>query len=172
MPGGWEGLHLVEAALLVGGQEAERVTYDIEDARLVIGDDRIFVGTGAEASGTYLRVNGSLVAVTTGGAELSLRVTADVLRAIPDGARFELSVTGDRGEVASISRSFAEPAAAEGGLSLGTVVTAIVVALLAGGFVGNLVASHRRPPARLSVYGSIQRRIGAGRDPASGRGAR
>jgi hypothetical protein len=33
------------------------------------------------------------------------------------------------------------------------------VALLAGGFVGNLVASRRRPPQRLSIYGSIQQRI-------------
>jgi len=164
MPGGWQGLHLVEAVVLVDGREAERLTYDIEDARLTVGDQRIFAGTGASASGGYLRVNGSRVIVTTGGGNLALRIRADVLRAIPERAAFELSVTGDRGERVAIRRSIAAPE--QGGLSWGTVVTAVLVALLAGGFVGNVVASRRRPPPRLSVYGTIQRRLEAQRSEA------
>jgi uncharacterized membrane protein YjjB (DUF3815 family) len=45
------------------------------------------------------------------------------------------------------------------GLNWTTVVAAIVAALLAGGLVGNLFASRRRPPPRLSLYGTMQRRI-------------
>lgn len=158
MPGGWDGLHLVETVLLVGGREAERLTYDIEDARLAVAGQRIFVGTGAEASGAYLRVNGAQVVVTTGGADLSLRLTAEVLRAIPESARFRLSVAGDRGESAAVTRRLAQPETG-GGLTWTTVLAAILVALLLGGFVGNTFASRRRPPPRLSLYGSIQRRL-------------
>jgi hypothetical protein len=87
-----------------------------------------------------------------------------VLDQIPEDARFELWTTTDRGEVVSIRRGFAEP---EGeGLTWGTVVTAAVAALLAGALVGNLFASRRRPPPRLSVYGSIQRRLDAERSEA------
>ncbi|MGH2636228.1 MAG: hypothetical protein ACRDHU_08805, partial [Actinomycetota bacterium] len=161
---GWQGLHLVEAALVVDGREAERLIYEIEDTQLKVGDQTIFAGTGATASGRYLRVSGSQVVVTTGGGNLSLHVGAEVLRAIPERASFELSVTGDRGETVSIRRGFASPEPE--GLGWGTVATAVIVALLAGGFVGNLFASRRRPPPRLSVYGTIQRRLDADRPAA------
>jgi hypothetical protein len=161
MPGGWDALHLVEVAILTAGGEAERLSYDIEDAKLEVGGHQIVVGTGAEASGDLLRVRGSDVVVTTGAGNLSFTVTAGVIRRIPEDVRFELSVTGDRGEVASVSRRFGEPSS--NGLTWGTVIAAVVLALFAGGFVGNLYASRRRPPARLSVYGTIQRRIEAER---------
>jgi hypothetical protein len=160
-PGGWQGLHLIEAVLLVGDREAERIRYDIEDAQLAVGDQEIYAGTGASASGSYLRVAGSEVVVTTGGGNLSFRLRAHVLQAIPEDASFELSTTTDRGEVVSVRRGFAEPAS--GGLTWGTVVTAVVAALLAGAVIGNLFASRRRPPPRLSVYGTIQRRLDAER---------
>jgi hypothetical protein len=59
---------------------------------------------------------------------------------------------------------------AGGALSWGTVAVTVGVALLAGAFVGNLFASKRRPPPRLSVYSTIQRRIAEERpagDPAT-----
>ena len=58
---------------------------------------------------------------------------------------------------AEVTRTLAEPET--GGITWGTVIAAILVALLAGGFVGNVFASRRRPPQRLSIYGSIQQRI-------------
>jgi hypothetical protein len=162
LPGGWEGLHLVEAAVVVGGREVDRVSYDIEDAQITVGANRIVVGTGAAASGTLLRVSGSDVVVTTGGAHLLVKITADVVRSIPADARFELSVTGDRGETVEVIRAFAQPTREEG-LTVATVVAAVFVALLAGGFVGNLFASRRRPSPTMSVYGTIQRRLEAER---------
>lgn len=164
MPGGWDGLHLVEAALAVGGGEVARLRYDIEETKLSVDGDEVVVGTGDVASGDLLSVRGSQVIVTTGAGNLSFTATADVLRAIPEDARFELSVTGDRGETASVTRSLEEPGSE--GITWGTVVTAVLLALLAGGFVGNLYASRRRPPPRLSVYGSIQRRLDAERSAA------
>jgi hypothetical protein len=160
-PGGWQGLHLVEAALLIGDREAERIRYDIEDAQLAIGTNQIYVGTGASASGSYLRAQGSEVVVTTGGGNLSFRMRARVLRTIPDGARFELSTTTDRGAVVSIRRGPAAPPSE--GVTVGTVIAAVLGALLAGALAGNLLASRRRPPPRLSVYGAIERRLEAER---------
>jgi hypothetical protein len=50
------------------------------------------------------------------------------------------------------------PVQAKSGFSWGTLGVAILVALFAGGVVGNLFSS-RRVPQRPSVYGTIQRRL-------------
>ena len=165
MPGGWEGLHLVEVRVLDGSQELEHLVFDIEDNQLTVGDEKIAVGTGAVADGEYLGVSGTKVVVTTGAGNLSFGVDASVIRTIPETARFELSVTDDFGGTARTTERLAEPD--DGGLTWGTVITVVVIALLAGGFVGNLFASHRRPPARMSVYGTIAKRIDADRKPAA-----
>ena len=157
MPGGWQGLHLVDVQLRSGGQDSDHLTYDIEDARATLDGHNVAVGTGASASGQHLSVSGATIVLTTGGGHLSLRVDAEVVRAVPQDAVFSISVVGDRGERASIRRSLAAPPSE--GLTWGTVVTAIIVALLAGGFVGSLFASRRRPAPRLSVYGTVQRRL-------------
>jgi hypothetical protein len=164
IPGGWEALHLVEASIVSGGQELERLRFDIEDNKLTVGEQDLVVGTGAVASGEYLRVSGTDVVVTTGGANLSFEAEAGVVKAIPEDARFELSVTDDVGTRVTAARGLArnDP---DSGLTWGAVLTAVVVALFAGGFLGNRVASRRRPPARLSVYGTVQRRIDEERKP-------
>jgi hypothetical protein len=157
MPGGWEALHLLEASVVLGNQELDRLRFDIEDNKLTVGDQDLIVGTGATATSEYLRVSGAQVIVTTGGANISFEVDARVMKTIPEDARFVLGVVDDFGESAEVTRRLAEPEA--GGITWGTVIAAILVALLAGGFVGNVFASRRRPPQRLSVYGSIQQRI-------------
>lgn len=165
MPGGWEGLHLVAVKVLDGSRELDHLLFDIEDIQLTVGDEKIAVGTGAVANGEYLRVSGSKVVVTTGAGNLSFGVDASVIRTIPEGARFELSVTDDFENTVGTTVRLAEPD--DGGLTWGTVVTVVVIALLAGGFVGNLFASHRRPSARMSVYGTIAKRIDADRRPGA-----
>lgn len=165
MPGGWEALHLVELVVRSGGQELERITYDIEDVQITVGEQRIVVGTGGVATGEHLRVSGADVIVTTGGGNLNFEVTADVIDPVPAEARFDLGVTDDFGESTSVTSQLKEPASE--GLTWSTVVTAVLVALLAGGMVGNLFASKRRPPARFSVYGTIDRRIRSERESSS-----
>jgi hypothetical protein len=160
MPGGWQGLHLVEVAVFSGGRELEHLAYEVESSRLEIGSSRLLVGTGSEGSGTFLRVRGPRVVVTTGGPYLSITIDADVLRTVPAGARFRLSATSDTGATAEVMRTIAAPAD-EGGFGWDVVFAAIAGALLVGAFAGNLVASRRRPPPRLSVYGAIQRRLDA-----------
>jgi hypothetical protein len=155
--GGWQNLHRVEVSVEGGGKVLEQLAFDIENNQLAVGSHDIVIGTGAVATGTYLRVNGADVVLTTGGANLSFSTTAHVVRAIPAGATFVLSALDDFGRTASVRHTIQQPP--DRGLTWTTVVAAIVFALLAGGFVGNLFASRRRPPPRLSLYGTMQRRI-------------
>jgi hypothetical protein len=165
MPGGWEALHLVEVVVRSGGKELERITYDIEDVQLTVGEQRIVVGTGGVATGDYLRVSGADVVVTTGGGNLRFEVTADVLEAIPAEAGFDLGVTDDLGEETTVTRQLAEPASE--GLDWETVLAFVAAALFVGAFIGNLFASKRRPPVRPSVYATVQRRLEQERAPGA-----
>jgi hypothetical protein len=155
--GGWQNLHDVEVSVEAGGKVLEQLVFDIENNQLTVGSQSLVIGTGAAAIGNYLRVNGADVVLTTGGAHLSFSTTADVVRDIPVGARFRLSVLDDFGRSVSVSRTLQQPP--ELGLNWTTVGGVIVAALLAGGLVGNLFASRRRPPPRASLYGTMQRRI-------------
>ncbi len=162
---GWRSLDRLEILLMVNGTEVDRIVYELENQSLALGTESLVVGTGDEASGTYLHVSGPRVFVTTGGARLELTVTADVLRTIPADARFRLTASDFSGNVATVTRSFVAPKASSG-LTWGTVGAYVVLALLAGGFVGNLFASKRRQPARPSVYAAIQRRMDQEGKPA------
>jgi len=173
--GGSHGLDRVDVSLVVAGEVVETIAYDVEAHKLAIGAEQVFAGTGGLVAGSYLRVSGAQVIVTTGGANLSLAATAAVLRSIPAGARFQFAATDDAGLTSSVTRSrFAatddagltssvtrslQAGKGGSGVSWGAVIATVCVALLGGAFLGNLFASKRRPPPRLSVYSSIQRRI-------------
>ncbi len=161
--GGWQGLDTIEVELLVNGKVADRLSFDITNNILTVNTQDLVVGTGAKASGTYLQMSGAGVVVTTGGAHLMLRLNATIVRAIPTTARFRMTALDDFGASASVLRSVAKPKSS-GGFSWGEVATFVAVALFAGGFIGNVFASHRRAPVRPSVYSSIQRRIDEERD--------
>ena len=156
--GGWRGLHRLDLSLLTGGRAVDTIAYDVERQKLIIGEQEVFAGSGGLVTGSYLRVSGAQVVVTTGGANLSLAATAAVLRSIPSDARFRFSATDDAGLTSSVTRPL-EAGNGGGGVSWGTVIATVCVALLGGAFLGNLFASSRRPPPRLSLYSSIQRRI-------------
>jgi hypothetical protein len=152
----------VEVSVLSADRDLEHFRFDIEDNKLTIGEGKsVIVGTGAVATGDYLRISGADVVVTTGGANLSFEVDADVVRAIPEGARFELGVVDDLGGSAEVSRSLAEPAS--DGITWETVIALIAAALFVGGLIGNLFASRRRSPVRPSIYDTVQRRLEAER---------
>lgn len=156
--GGWQGLHRLDASLMVDGRAVETMTYDIEAQRLGLGSQRVFAGTGGLLAGSYLRMSGAQIVVTTGGENLSLTATATVLRAIPAAARVRFEATDDAGLTSSVTRDI-QSGKTGGGVSWGAVLATIAIALLAGAFLGNLFASKRRPPPPLSVYSSIQRRM-------------
>jgi hypothetical protein len=156
--GGWLGLHRLDLSLLVGGRAVDTITYDVEGQKIAMGEQAVFAGTGGLVAGSYLQISGAQVVVTTGGANLSLAATAAVLRSIPSDSRFRFAATDDAGLTSSVTHSL-QTGKREGGVSWGTVIATVCVALLGGAFLGNLFASSRRPPPRLSVYSSIQRRM-------------
>jgi hypothetical protein len=100
------------------------------------------------------------VIVTTGGPYLSIQVHADVVRSLPQATRFRLSVTDDAGVIAQVTPALAS-AEDDGAFGWDVVLAAVLGALLVGAFAGNLAASRRRPPPKLSVYGVVQRRLDA-----------
>jgi len=157
MPGGWEGLHLIEISARSGNEELQHIRYDIEDNQLRVGQLPIAIGTGAAAQSEYLRISGTDVVVTFGGANLSFSVETSVVTSFPEDVTFRVSVTTDDDQTVTAE---AERTEAEGtGITWGTVAAVVVLALLAGGLIGNISASRRRPPPKVSVYGSVQRRI-------------
>ena len=157
MPGGWRGLHLVDFRILQGQREIERVSLDVDNGRLIIRGRYLLAGTEAVVRGAYLRVPVSEIVITTGGEHLSVGIEADVLRAIPEDATFHLSATDDSGSTSTVVETPSAPGSR--GLDLGTVLAIVIGAVFVGAFAGNLLASRRRPPPRLSVYGAVQRRI-------------
>lgn len=166
MQGGWRGIHVVAFQVLRGDDELDRVSLDVDNSRLIVGGRYLLVGTDTVAVSTHLRVSAAEVVITTGGDHLSVVIAADVVRAIPADARFRLSATDDAGTTEAVVRDLSGEGS--GGLDWGTVLTVTVVAVLVGAFLGNLFASRRRPPPRLSVYGAMQRRIDEERSSASG----
>lgn len=157
MPGGWQGLHLVEASVLVNGSVVEHLVFDIENDKLSLSDHDIAVGTGAVAEGDYMRVSGTDVVVTRGGANLSFSVDAEMVKTITEDPRFRFSVTDDFGSSDQVTVGLAEPEQA--GTTWGTVTTFAIAALFFGVFAGNLFASKRRPARRPSIYEAVQLRI-------------
>lgn len=162
--GGFQSVRDVTVDLVSGGSDIEAISFDRVNNLISVGDHEVAVGTGAAASGSYLRVSGANVILTTGGAHLSFTVIATVIKELPSATRFRLGVHEVSGQVTSVTRDL--NVGVQKGLTWGTVVAAVIAALLAGGLVGNLFASRRRPPPRLSVYGTIQRRLAEER-PAS-----
>ena len=158
MPGGWQGLHLIQIVVRSGSRTLEEMVYDIEDDKLTIAGQAVISGTGAVGVGEHLRVSGADVIRTTGAGNLSLQINADVIKTIPQGTRFDMRVISDTGEMARATESLAEPETG-GGFGWGTLIAFVAVALFAGGFVGNLFANKRRPQPGFSVYGAVQRKL-------------
>jgi hypothetical protein len=113
-------------------------------------------GTGDFVSGRFFRVGAFGVEVTTGGDRLQLAFGARVLERLPPEGRFRFVAEDQAGEqVATVIPAVVEED--DGGLSPATVVAALGVALLAGGFLGSRLTTHRREES--SVYGTVARRL-------------
>ena len=82
--------------------------FDIEDNKMKVGEQDLIVGTGAVATGEYLRVGGTDIVVTTGAGNLSFEIDARVVKTLPESSRFDLSVTTDLGTTAETSTQLCE----------------------------------------------------------------
>lgn len=154
-PEGWRSVDEVIVVLELRGAPLEEVAYDVSGSVISVGGTRAVAGTGNAVAGRFFRVGAFGVELATGGNRLDLSFGAQVLADVPRDARFRFVADDDEGRSASVTVRAAVPEE-EGGLSLTTVVLAAVGALLAGGYLGARVATHRRRP---SIYESVARRI-------------
>jgi hypothetical protein len=163
-PEGWRAISHVLTVLELHGAPLEEVDYDVAGSVLAVGSTRAVVGTGNAVAGRFLRIGAFGVAVSTTGNRLELSFGARILQDMPPGARIRFTAEDDEGRAASVT---VRPAVVDedGGLSLGTVVLAALGALLAGGYLGARVASHRRRP---SIYEAVARRVAEERGAPGG----
>jgi hypothetical protein len=155
-PGGWRAVDKILITLELHGAPLEEIEYDVAGSVIAVGGTRAVVGTGNAVAGRFLRVGAFGVALTTGGNRLGLTFGARVLEEIPPEARFRFTAEDEEGTAVSFGVPAAVPEDEGGGFPVATVSLAALAALLAGGYLGARVATHRRRP---SIYETVARRI-------------
>ena len=157
--GGWQNIQSVQVALRIRGQPLDQLVFDTSDLSVSI------IGDGAPASlttpeilrGPFFSVNTKGLGLNGRGNRLELTIGIKLLADPPPGARLFYTYSAN-GVPTQGFKALTPPVEAKSGFSWGTLGVAILVALFAGGVVGNLFSS-RRAPQRPSVYGTIQRRL-------------
>jgi len=154
-PDGWRALDRVLVTLELHRVTLDEVAYGVGDGVVSLGGARAVAGTGNALTGRFLRVDAFGITVSTGGNRLELSFPARVVRDVPEEARVRFLGEDHEGSSAEISVRTVVPGE-DGGTSPATVILAAAVALLAGGYLGARVATHRRRP---SIYEAVARRI-------------
>jgi hypothetical protein len=160
-PDGWRALDRVLVTVELHGVALDEIAYGVGDGLVSLGGARAVAGTGNALTGRFLRVNAFGITVSTGGNRLELSFPVRVLRDVPGEARIRFVAEDDEGRTDATGVPAVVPDEEEG-TSATTVILAAVAALLAGGYLGARVATHRRRP---SVYEAVARRIVEERRP-------
>ena len=168
---GWQAITAIDIALILRGRTLDRVTLDPAHAILTVtgADQPEAAGLGGVISGAFFRVDASEVGLEARGTRFRTTIPITLLADPPAGARLYYEVS-DRSFNSTGLRPLGSPAPRATGFSWGTLVVAALVALLAGGFLGSVFQSKRRPPQRLSVYGAVQRGLDRERSAQPGSG--
>ncbi len=159
-PSGWQRVQHVVVALQLKGVSLDRLVFEPADFSIsIVGDGApVVVGQEGTLAGTFLRVNTARLSLKASGKDLGLTIPLQFATAPPEGARLFFAVNA-LGVVSSGFHPLTPPVKATKGFSWGTLGLAIAVALFAGGFAGNLVASNRRRPKGPSIYGTVAKRL-------------
>lgn len=165
-PEGWRALDRVLVSVELQGVALDEVAYDVGEGVISVGAGRAVAGTGNTLTGRFLRVDAFAVRVSAGGNTLELSFPAEVVRDVPEQARIHFLGEDHRGDSADTFVAAVVPED-ETGISPTTVILTAAGALLAGGYLGVRVATHRRRP---SVYESVARRIVEDREARRRRG--
>jgi hypothetical protein len=158
-PNGWQNVKRVVVAMRLRGRPLDQIVFESQDLSLsIVGDGGpVVLGQAGELHGPFFVVDTSRVALQASKNRLGLIVPIRLAHAPPAGGRLFYTYSA-LGAPAPGFLALTPPVKENGGFSWGTLGLAIAVALFAGGFVGNLFSSRRRP-ARPSIYGTVQRRI-------------
>lgn len=158
-PRGYRELNQIRITMLLRDVPLAELTY-IEDANSIgiRGGSLLEVGVPGTLEGSFFRFNGLDVRTEASGTKLMVTVPARVLADVPPGADFRFTAVNDSGATGVVVRHLNIEEAGIG-FGWGTVLLAVLLALFVGAFVGNLFASRRRVAPKVSVYGTIQRRL-------------
>ena len=157
---GFGHLDIIRIALQLHSVILDEVTYERTHNEVATSSSLpVPAGTRATVTGTFLSVNARDVEIRGSGDRLSLSLRARVLQDIPRGSSFSLGASDDVNLVTWVTRSVTVPEPPHRGFSWGTLALAVVVALFAGGFVGNLFAGRRPGEPKVSVYDAMRARI-------------
>jgi hypothetical protein len=168
-PEGFRALKAVTIVADLRGVALEELAYEVDESAISSEGGKALVGTGNTITGRFFSVDAIGIRVSTGGDTLTVSIPMMLRENLPQGTRFRFVAEDDFGEEAEVAvRARVEEE--EEGLSVATVVAAIVLALLAGGFLGSRLTSHRRPTG--SIYGTVARRLQEEREGRAGRPAR
>jgi len=158
-PKGWQNVQRVVIALRLRGQPLDQLVFQSSDLSLSdVGDGGpVVLGQAGALSGPFFGVGTSQAALQAGGKRLGLTIPIRLTTPPPPGGRLFYSYAA-LGAPSSGFLALTPPVQEKGGFSWGTLGLAVAVALFAGGFVGNLFSSRRRPQ-RPSIYSTVQRRL-------------
>jgi hypothetical protein len=159
-PQGWQAVQSVEIALRLRGSTLDEIQFTASELSLSIAGDGgpVVLGQPGTLHGRYFRVDNSKAALQASGKRLGLTMPITLTAAPPPGGRLFYSYSA-LGVPAPGFLALTPPVKAKAGFSWGTLGLAVAVALFAGGFVGNLVASNRRRQQGPSVYAAVARRL-------------
>ena len=159
--GGFQHIDQMRVVLVLHGVLLDDIVYDQSAATVTVGPSLpVPIGSQGVGQGSFFHVSGRDVALASSGNALSVRIDATLLQDIPPGAAFSLGAGNDEHyPVTWISVVAHLPPPPPRGVPWGAVIAAVLIALLIGGTVGSLSASRRRPPQRVHVYSSIQRKL-------------
>ena len=156
---GWQHIQEIEVDLELHGSVLDRLQFFPTQSSVVVGDGApASLGQSARLRGSYFQVDPSKVSLSARGERLAVTIPIRLVNAPPPGARMTLSASAI--PLATLGPDpLTEPVESSSGFSWGTLAAAAIAALLLGGFFGNVMGVRRRPPARVSVYGAVQRRL-------------
>jgi hypothetical protein len=158
-PAGYRALNDIRISMLVRDLVLAEFTYlPAANSIAIRGGSLVEVGSPEVLVGSFFRFNGFDVKTEASGRTITITAPAVVQADVPAQVDFRFTATNQSGRSATVLRHLNVEEAGIG-FGWGTLLFAVLLAMFIGAFVGNLFASRRRGPPKLSVYGAIQRRL-------------
>lgn len=158
---GPRAIRQLKIGLLLHDVVLQEIVFDPEKETVGLAEGvAVQIGTPGIVSGEFFRFSGMDVDTSIDGVEMRLVVHASIVNEIPPGTVYRFTAVDDDLRKVQVTRRANLPEALAKPFPWGSVALIAAAALFAGGFVGNLFASHRRPVAAApSVYDAIRRRM-------------
>lgn len=158
---GSQAVRQLKVGLLLHDVVLQEIVFDPAKETIgLAGGVAVRIGTPGIVAGEFFRFSGTDVEASIDGEEMGLVVRASIVNEIPPRTMYRFTAVDDDLRKVQVTRRASVPEVPPKPFPWGSVALIAAAALFAGGFVGNLFASHRRPVATApSVYDAIRRRL-------------